>query len=289
MTQSSLVASMLQDEVGLKTELVVIETTGDREQSAPAREATWSMGSFVGELELALLDRRVDLAVHSYKDMPTADTEGLRVAAVPERAAAHDVLVCASNEIRTQVLGALADGPVADGLTVGTSSPRRSAQLRKALGCKIEPIRGNVPTRFASVGGVVDIACLAAAGLDRLGLKPEHTVPLELHRFPIAAAQGALAIQTRVDASFVDAVASVDHKATRSAVEAERTLLRTIEAGCHTAVGAFACLHGRSIHLVVEYHNESGGVLRVEERGGNAEKTGIAAGERVLQWLREQA
>lgn len=285
MAQSKLVAEMLRERASLETDLVVISTTGDREQTAPAHLATWSTGSFVSELERSLLDGQIDLAVHSYKDMPTAITHGLAVAAVPERASPHDVLVCASADHAAAARRALEGGPPAASLVVGTSSLRRAAQLRRAIGCRIEPLRGNVPTRLARVGGTIDAACLASAGLERLGLRTEHTLTLDVERFPTAAAQGALAIQTRHHADFADSIAAVEDRFTRTAVESERSFLRTIEAGCHTAVGAFAHANHGGISLIAEYHDDGGQVFRITENGVAAEAVGRAAGQKVLTWL----
>lgn len=289
--QSRLVAAMLRERAGIETELVVISTTGDREQAAPEHLARWSTGSFVGELERALLDGTVDLAVHSYKDMPTASTPGLVVAGVPRRGPPHDVLVFASPEGRDGARAALDGGAPAAGLVIGTSSPRRSAQLRRAIGCVIKPVRGNVPTRIARLldaapGSGLGAVCLAAAGLERLDLAVAWALELDVHRFPIAPAQGALAVQTRAASGLADVIAVIEDPVTRAAVETERAFVRTIEAGCHTAAGAFAWVEGDEIRLLAEYHADAGDVLRIDEHGTDPDVIGKAAGDRVLGWLR---
>ncbi|MEM9084056.1 MAG: hydroxymethylbilane synthase [Planctomycetota bacterium] len=289
MTQSGLVAKMLAEQTQLKIELVVITTTGDREQGAADGQASWSMGAFVGELERALLDGNVDLAVHSYKDMATAITPGLVVAAVPERASPHDVLVFESAEQMKLAADALHGvGEVSD-LVIGTSSPRRQAQLNRALGCKLRAIRGNVPTRLDRLGATgesdrIDAVCLAAAGLDRLGITPKHMITLDIDRFPTAAAQGALAVQTRDDTELIHQVSSIEDTESRATAECERAFLRKIQAGCHTAVGAHATKADNQIRLYAEYFSETGEMLCIEETGLDADSVGRKAGQKVLDW-----
>ncbi|MEL6498425.1 MAG: hydroxymethylbilane synthase [Planctomycetota bacterium] len=254
--QSRLIAEQLLEQAGVSTQLEVVSTTGDREQHLSPDKATWSMGAFVKELEDALLDHRIDLAVHSYKDMATAVTPGLQVAAVPARGAAHDVLVC-SDAASAEDLRAALNAGTTSRCIIGTSSPRRSAQLRASLGCRVVPLRGNVPTRLRKLkqragSGEMHAICLAAAGLDRLCIRPEFTVTLPIESFPTAASQGALAVQTRAGESWVPEVAALDHAPTRRATDAERSFLSTIEAGCHTPAAAHAVCNGDIISLQAE-------------------------------------
>src|SRR5262249_6572430 len=140
-------------------------------------------------LELALLDRRIDFAVHSFKDLQTVETPGLVIAAVPKREAVNDVLL---TKTRVEL------NNLPPGFRVGTSSPRRAAQLRRFGPVQIVAIRGNVPTRVKKLDGPdLDGVVLAAAGLRRLGISHPHQIDLPLHRFPPAPGQGALAIQAR--------------------------------------------------------------------------------------------
>lgn len=226
---------------GLHIEEVIIKTHGDIVTEANFGR-DWPVGAFVTALENALLDNSVDFAVHSYKDLPTRETPGLRIAATPARETVNDVLL-------TRVaITTVADLP--DGARLGTNSPRRAAQLRQVKPFEIVPIRGNVPTRITkleqeSLDGVV----LAAAGLKRLGLTHPHLLELPLATFLPAAAQGALAVQTRADDAAGALVAVLDDASTRAAVAAERMVLRRINAGCHTPVAALATVDRQQIEL----------------------------------------
>jgi hydroxymethylbilane synthase len=214
--------------------LVLIETRGDRDQ-ASALHRTDGTGFFTRELELALLDRRIDLAVHSLKDLPTVPAEGLRLApAVPPREDPRDV--CVTTDGRT-----LAHLPKA--ARVGTSSLRRRAQLlalRRDLVC--DEIRGNVDTRLAKVrDGRYAAAILARAGLVRAGLLTDNMEVLSFDQMLPAPGQGALGLEIRRDDHLLAGlVAPLDHPATRCAVTAERSFLRHVEGGCQAPVAALA-------------------------------------------------
>jgi hydroxymethylbilane synthase len=208
-------------------------TDGDR--SVAAVTEIGSTGVFVAELRRRLLDGDVDLAVHSYKDLPTQPADGLALAAVPQRADPRDALVARDGL-------ALAELPNA--ARIGTGSPRRTAQLRAlGFGLEVQPIRGNVDTRLRRVAdGEFDAVVVAAAGLQRLGRLDEASEILDPGQLLPAPAQGALAIECRVgDAALVDLLGSVlDDPTTRAAVAAERALLATLEAGCSAPIGALA-------------------------------------------------
>jgi hydroxymethylbilane synthase len=232
--QASLVAAAIS-QLGRKVELIEITTHGDR-SSAAIEEITdiGGTGVFVSVLRDALAENVVDLAVHSYKDLPTAAAPGLTIAAVPRREDPRDALVARDGLTLNQL-------PV--GATVGTGSPRRVAQLR-ALGYGLVPVpvRGNVDTRLAKVAaGELDAVLLARAGLarlDRLDLITEVLDPLQM--LP-AAAQGALAIECRAaDSELCQMLGTLDDQDTRAAVTAERALLAALEAGCTAPVGALA-------------------------------------------------
>ena len=220
--QSELVAQRLRD-AGHTVELVTVSTSGDR-SSAPI--ATLGVGVFVSQLRDALVAGEIDLAVHSYKDLPTAADPRLVIAAVPPREDPRDALVARDG----RVLGEL---PV--GATVGTGSPRRVAQLEAlGLGLRTVPIRGNVDTRIGKVrSGELDAVVVAAAGLRRLGRIDEAGELLDPLQMLPAPAQGALAVECR-------APASSSTCASRAAVTAERAVLATLEAGCSAPVGALA-------------------------------------------------
>jgi hydroxymethylbilane synthase len=228
LAQSGQIADALRA-LGHEVELVHITTHGDTSTAAIAQLG--STGVFVTALREALLAGEVDLAVHSYKDLPTAPYEGLVIAAVPPRADARDALVSRDD---------LTLGELPAGSRVGTGSPRRTAQLR-GLGMDLDivPVRGNVDTRIGFVtSGTLDAVVLARAGLQRLGRLDVITETLDPLQVLPAPAQGALALECRPD--LVDVLAPLDHADTRAAVAAERALLAALEAGCSAPVGALA-------------------------------------------------
>jgi hydroxymethylbilane synthase len=259
---------------GLEIEEVVIKTHGDKERDRPFG-GDWPVGAFVHAIEEALLDGCVDFAVHSYKDLQTAPTAGLVVAAVPPRQAVCDVLLTRS----PVELGALPAG-----FRVGTSSPRRSAQFRRLGDVAIVPIRGNVPTRIAKLrDGLIDGVVLAAAGLQRLGIRHEPAIELPTDRFVPAPAQGALAVQSREDGEARAIIRLLDDARSRAAVEAERAFLRGINAGCHTPAGALAMVEGASISLRAQLFSDDGArVVDGTETGEDSDAVGLAIARRLL-------
>lgn len=229
LAQSGHVADSLRA-LGHDVELVHITTRGDA--SAAAITQLGGTGVFVTALRDALLADQVDLAVHSYKDLPTAVADGLVIAAVPPRQDARDVLVARDG---------LTLGELPTGATVGTGSPRRTAQLRAlGLGLSVVPVRGNVDTRVRKVAtGELDAVVLARAGLARLDRLAEVTEVLDPLQVLPAPAQGALAVECRLG-PLVDDLAVLDHAESRTTVDAERALLAFLEAGCSAPVGALA-------------------------------------------------
>ncbi len=230
LTQSGHVADALR-RLGHQVELVHVTTRGD--VSSAAIEQIGGTGVFVTALRDALLRGEVDLAVHSYKDLPTAPADELCIAAVPPRQDARDVLVAR---------GGLTLGELPAGSRVGTGSPRRTAQLRAlGLGLEIVPVRGNVDTRLRKVAdGLLDGVVLARAGLARLGRLDEVTEALDPLQVLPAPAQGALAVECRAGTPLVAQLAALDHADSRITVDAERALLAALEAGCTAPVGALA-------------------------------------------------
>ncbi|HSK27443.1 MAG TPA: hydroxymethylbilane synthase, partial [Jiangellales bacterium] len=229
LAQARLVAGALGDATGRTVELVEVTTRGDT-----SREPLTSIGGtgvFVSALRDAVLDGRVDLAVHSLKDLPTAPADGLVLAAVPPREDPRDVL-CARDGL---TLGELPYGAV-----VGTGSPRREAQLHAlGLGLRVVPVRGNVDTRLRLVTeGRVDAVVLARAGLARLGRLDAVTEVLDPLQVLPAPGQGALAVESRPE--LVPLLAVLDDPPARAAVTAERSLLAALESGCTAPVGACA-------------------------------------------------
>ncbi|TDE10875.1 hydroxymethylbilane synthase [Jiangella asiatica] len=231
LVQARSIADALRER-GHDVELVEITTKGD--VSRAPLDRIGGTGVFVTALRDALLDRRVDLAVHSLKDLPTAPADGLVVAAVPEREDPRDAL-CARDGLK------LSDLP--DGAQVGTGSPRREAQLRAlGLGLTVVGLRGNVDTRLGKVAdGTLDAVVLARAGLSRLGRLDAVSEVLDPMQMLPAPGQGALAVECRADDDeLVGALATLDDAASRAAVTAERSLLAVLEAGCTAPVGAYA-------------------------------------------------
>jgi hydroxymethylbilane synthase len=229
-TQAGLVRDALIAK-GYRAELVVISTAGDR-SSEPIADI--GVGVFTAALRDAIADGRVDVAVHSYKDLPTAQDDRFLIAAIPPREDARDALVARDG----MVLGELPSGSV-----IGTSSPRRTAQLRAlGLGLEIRPLRGNLDTRLNRVSsGDLDGVVVARAGLARIGRLGAITESLEPVQMLPAPAQGALAVECRAsDIELAALLGELDDPDTRAAVTAERTLLAEMEAGCSAPVGAIA-------------------------------------------------
>jgi len=232
LAQSGQVAATIIAELGVQVELVTVQTAGDLSSAAIAQIG--GTGVFVTALRDALLAGEVDLAVHSYKDLPTAPAPGLVIVAVPVREDPRDVLVARDG---------LTIGELPAGARIGTGSPRRTAQLLGlGLGHEVVPIRGNVDTRIGKVrSGEVDAVVLARAGLQRLDRVGEATEVIDPLTMLPAPAQGALAIECRADdVELVRLLGALDHEDSRTAVAAERALLAALEAGCTAPVGALA-------------------------------------------------
>lgn len=246
--QARLVAAMLAER-GVKSELVTYTTIGDRILDRPL-SAIGEKGLFTAELEADLLAGRTDCAVHSLKDLPTADPAGLTLVALLEREDPRDALVTAPGvTART-----LADLP--HGARVGTSSLRRRAQLR-ALRPDFEvlELRGNVGTRLRKIDeGQVDAALLAAAGLRRLDLADRIVDLLDPPTWLSAPGQGAIAVQARIeDQAMWSLLSTLDHPPTRTAVTAERALLAALEGGCQVPIGAamLSDKDGAVLHAII--------------------------------------
>jgi hydroxymethylbilane synthase len=223
---------------GVELAYVPITTAGDRDRTSPFGQIG-ERGVFVKEIEEALLAGRIDVAVHSAKDMTSTDTAGLAVGAYLERDDPRDALVGAE-EVRP-------------GMRVGTASARRRAQLLASEpSVLVEPLRGNVETRLRKMGERgLDAIVLAACGLDRLGLGAEIGARLDPDVMLPEAAQGALALQVRAgEETLVD---HVDHVETRRRVEAERRCVATIGAGCLAPVAAHH--DGRILHALIAAHD----------------------------------
>jgi len=232
--QAEVVAGRLRAQ-GAAVEIVPMVTEGDRRFGARLADVG-GKGLFVREIEEALLEGRVDIAVHSLKDLPAELPDGVALAVFPEREVAHDVLVTRA-EATLQTLPARA--------VVGTSSPRRRALLLAARpDLVVQPIRGNVETRLGKLAAAeFDAVILAAAGLSRLGLAPSHHVALPVDVFVPAVGQGILGVEARKDDHRTLAwLEPLDHPATRAAALAERAFLARLGASCATPVSGHAAL-----------------------------------------------
>ena len=236
LAQSGLVAAAVTAASGRPVELVEITTHGDVNREPLAQIG--GTGVFVSALREALLDGRIDFAVHSLKDLPTAPADELVLAAIPRRADPRDALVARD---------ALALADLPSGARIGTGSPRRSVQLRAlGRGFEIVDIRGNVDTRVAYVtSGRRDAVVLAGAGLQRLGRLEVVTDLLDPEVMLPAPGQGALAVECRAGLpEVIAALTSMDDADTRVAVTAERAVLARLEAGCSAPVGVLAEVTG---------------------------------------------
>jgi hydroxymethylbilane synthase len=229
-------ARHIASKLTVETRIEIIKTTGDKIQDVPLSQVG-GKGLFTKEIEDALLDHRIDLAVHSLKDMPSELPAGLILAAIPEREDPRDAL-----------LGA----PLKDGARVGTSSLRRSVQLMAVhRRVSIETLRGNVDTRIRKLDeGRYDTIILAAAGLRRLGWADRISELIPIDVMIPAVGQGALAVETRDDGGEAREVArALDHEASRIAITAERAFLAVFGGGCQVPIGAHATVSGSQIHL----------------------------------------
>ncbi len=228
---------LLEHHAGLEVELVHISTIGDRDRNSPLA-SVGGMGLFTKEIQRALQDRHVDIAVHSLKDLPTAQPEGLVLGAIPEREEVADALI--SPKFKTVK-------NLPEGARVGTSSLRRKAQLlHDRPDLVIEPVRGNVETRMnRALQGDMDAVILATAGLNRLGFAENITEILGPPAFLPAVGQGALGVECRADDAHVLALLEpLNHGPTRASVLAERHLLRLLEGGCMIPLSAWGRVNG---------------------------------------------
>jgi hydroxymethylbilane synthase len=263
----------------LEIERIIIKTHGDQVQDQNFGK-DWPVGAFVSALENALLADEVDVAVHSFKDLQTAETGGLTIAATPPREKVHDLLL-------TNGPTRLEDLPT--GARIGTNSPRRAAQLLQISTFEIVPIRGNLPTRVAKIEREkLDGVMLAAAGITRLGIKHPHVIELDTERMLPAPAQGALAVQTRADDAALEICAVLNDDTTRRAVVAEREVLARINAGCHTPVGALAVVEGERVTLRARMFTDD--YLKMaegQETGTDPKAVGTALADRLAGKLKD--
>jgi hydroxymethylbilane synthase len=263
------------ESMGFDCRIEIIHTTGDKITDV-ALSKVGTKGLFTKEIEEALLDGTIDLAVHSLKDMPTELPPGLTLAAIPEREDPRDAVVGAK----------LAD--LTSGARIGTSSLRRTAQLRSIRpDVSMKDIRGNLDTRLRKLDdGNYDAIVLAAAGLRRMGWENRITEVLEPDVMCSAVGQGALAVETREDGGEARTVcARLDHAPSRIAVTAERAVLARLGGGCQVPIGAYAIIENGALYLRAVVVSPDGSEMIREESRGTVDKAaaiGRALGERLL-------
>jgi hydroxymethylbilane synthase len=277
LAQARLVSAALERE-GRKTRLVTVETEGDRR----APDTAWGEGAFVAAIERALLDGRVDVAVHSAKDVPIDQDQRLRIAAYLPRADPRDALVVRSDSSERR----LAD--LKPGTRVGTDSPRRAGfilALRPDL--IVHPLHGNVDTRLRRLDeGETDALVLACAGLDRLDLGARIAERLTPQTVPPAPGQGAIAVQIRRDdARMLGLAAAIDDPCTRAAVEAERVFLETSGGGCRAPIGALATIVGANLDMLAGHASPDGTMTILGHSRGPIDRGPSMAIELALELL----
>jgi len=259
-------------------EILIIKTTGDMILDRPLAEVG-GKGLFTKEIEEALIERRIDLAVHSMKDMQTVLPDGLAIGATLPREDVRDAFI----SLR---YASLDDVPA--GAAVGTSSLRRQAQIQRIRpDLRIVGFRGNVQTRLTKLrDGVADATFLACAGLRRLGLADHITSPVPVERMLPAVAQGAIGLEIRRDdEATADLVAPLDDKATALCVTAERAFLATLEGSCRTPIAGLARLEGETLTFTGETLSPDGRRNVASTKTGPARSAaalGVAAAEDIL-------
>jgi hydroxymethylbilane synthase len=263
-------------------EIVEIRTTGDRVQDRKLSEIG-GKGLFTKEIEEQLLAGTIDIAVHSTKDMPTRQPDGLLVAAFLPREDARDVLIAAGG------IGGIADLP--QGATVATVALRRQALLlHRRSDLRIEPIRGNIDTRLRKLAdGAANALILARAGLNRLGLG-EIGVTIPVEEMLPAVGQGAVCIECRAgDTHMRELLAGIDHNPTALCVRAEIAMLAVLDGSCRTPIAGHAVLDGGRLWLRALVARPDGSEIIANERHGSpheGERLGIDAGEELHRWAR---
>jgi hydroxymethylbilane synthase len=296
--QSEWVRARLEElEPAVSVRIEVFKTSGDVRRDVPL-SVIGGQGAFTKELEHALLERRIDIAVHSLKDLPTINPEALSITAVPPREDVRDALVLGAEANASSNAPDAASGDASgtaslamlpEAAIVGTSSLRRIAQLKHLRpDVQVKDLRGNVDTRLRKLdAGEYDAIILASAGLRRLGLDARISAPIEVAEMMPAVSQGALGVQTRADAEETNAlIARLDHAPTRAACAAERALLRHLGGGCQVPIAAYAVVKGERLVLSGLVASPSGEtVLRdtIEGETARAAELGASLAARLLE------
>ena len=274
-----MVDALKEEHPGVEFEIVVIKTTGDIDQRQNLSEL--GVGVFVRELEAALLDNRVDIAVHSLKDMPSSLPPEFALAAVPYREDPRDAFISRNGETLEEIPA---------GSRIATGSVRRQALVKNIRpDLVVESLRGNVPTRLGKldVAGGPDAVILATAGLNRLGLQDRITQHLSCSNFVSAVGQGALALETRADDATTAAIAvKLNHEGTLLEVTAERAFLDEIGGGCSASVSAHAKIRGERLEFSAFASTPDGTqVIResLVDEASNAEAVGKTMGQLFVE------
>ena len=284
LVQARTVRARLAGALGAKEddiELVVIRTSGDTIQDRPLAEEG-GKGLFTKEIEEALLATKVDLAVHSSKDMPTFSQPGLMLAACLEREDPRDVFISRK---------AKSIGELPRGATLGTASLRRQAiAMRLRPDLKVTPLRGNVETRLRKLDeGQVDATLLALAGLKRLGLAQHATRIMDVNEFLPAVGQGAIGIEARADDTRVrDMLARIDHADTSAAIACERAFLAALDGSCKTPIAGHATVSGDTIEFRGLIARPDGGAAH-DIAGHGSRKDAIVIGADAGRELKHRA
>ncbi|MDT4953276.1 MAG: hydroxymethylbilane synthase [Acidobacteriota bacterium] len=268
----------------VEVSIEIIKTSGDVLKHEPLA-VIGGKGVFTKELEEALLDQRIDLAVHSLKDLPTQLPRELLIAAITQREDTRDALVLRDGLTFAQ-RPSIKNLP--HGSVVGTSSPRRLSQLKHLRSdLIIKDLRGNVDTRLRKLdAGDYDAIILASAGLRRLGLQHRISAPIEIEEMLPAVGQGALGIETRNDEELASLLAPLDHQKTRAACMAERALLRALGGGCQLPIAGHAIVTGERLRLEGMVAGVSGETIirdSLEGAVSNAEQLGSELATRLLK------
>ncbi|SHJ84129.1 hydroxymethylbilane synthase [Paramaledivibacter caminithermalis] len=279
LTQTNIVIEELKEHYpDLNFRIKEIKTIGDKILDKTLNKIG-GKGLFVKEIEAALLKGEIDIAVHSMKDVPSKFPENLEISAITKREDVRDILITK-------------DGSGFDelkkGAIIGTSSLRRGAQLKGLRNdINIVPIRGNVQTRISKIKEMnLDAVILAAAGLNRLGLKSDISMFFDINEIVPAVGQGALGIETRKNDEFIkNIVSKINHEYTEIAIKAERTFMKILNGGCHVPIGAHAFIEDKKIKMVGLVADVNGDrIIRIfdEDDLQNYEKLGKKIAEEVL-------
>ena len=277
--QAEFVRKQLFQITGVEAEIIIIKTSGDKMRQAPLTQIG-GKGIFIKELEEALLQESVDLAVHSVKDIPTETPGRLFFPAVCRRDDVRDCLVSNHGTLLANLK---------QGARVGTSSLRRQAQLRHHRpDLDIRELRGNVDTRLRKVeSGEYDAIVLSKAGLDRLGWSPRITEPLSTDISLPAVGQGAIAIESRVqDQDAAEVLGKLDHEETRTVIMAERALLSALQGGCQVPLGAWARMERGELVMEAVVCSVDG-VQYVRQKASAPPEKATELGRRMAQLLIE--